>query len=130
MKQHFGQMFLGVCIVIAALIFTHPPQRQSHHYEWLKTGELAPVPGLLDSDTGDIYICSPADKGGWFVLPPVPVRHTDKSPAFDPSKPFVRVPPPLSSKQTTNRGYEVLEPAGKVPKTFISDEATNPPPKK
>jgi hypothetical protein len=71
MKRHFGHIFLGVCIVVAALIFTHPPKHQSHHYQWHIDSGIA----LMDSDTGDIYILSAKDKGTWGMLPPIPVRH-------------------------------------------------------
>ena len=69
MKQHFGPIFLGVCIIIAALILTHPPHRQSHHYEWrVEHNDI----GLLDSDTGEIHVLS---TNGWRTFPPIPVQH-------------------------------------------------------
>ncbi len=73
MKQHFGNIFLGACIVIAALVLTHAPKRQTHHYEWRwePTGDTLLV--LLDSDTGDIF--GLRTNHTWSVLPPIPVRH-------------------------------------------------------
>jgi hypothetical protein len=73
MKQHFGQIFLGVCIVIAALVLTHPPQRQSHHYEWRWDVFDPKAPVVLDSDTGNIFILY--TNGTWIPLKPIPVRH-------------------------------------------------------
>ncbi|MBU6410112.1 MAG: hypothetical protein KGR98_06975 [Verrucomicrobia bacterium] len=84
MKQHFGQMFLGACIVIAALIFTHPPRRElkTEPYE-LWRGQFCDY--LLNKQTGAVWRyyrnTNPTNEeqiigeGFEYLWPPIPVRH-------------------------------------------------------